>query len=82
MSIADAIHAAYPRLALGRSIVDDIVQQIRDIPERGPQFSIGLIHSKDGTGNRRLELGRLTDTPCWTTTMGRRHEHRRHRHGS
>jgi hypothetical protein len=26
---------------LGRSIVDDIVAQILDVPERGPQFSIG-----------------------------------------
>ena len=40
---AAAIHAAYPRLALGRSIVDDIVEQVREVPERGPQYSIGAV---------------------------------------
>jgi HD domain len=40
---AAAIHLAYPRLALGRSIVDDIVAQVREVPERGPQFSIGAV---------------------------------------
>jgi hypothetical protein len=38
---AAAIHEAYPRLAFARSIVDDIVEQIRATPERGPMFSIG-----------------------------------------
>ena len=38
---AAAIHQAYPRLAFARSIVDDIVEQIRAVPERGPMFSIG-----------------------------------------
>jgi hypothetical protein len=38
---AAAIHVAYPRLAFARSIVDDIVEQIRATPERGPMFSIG-----------------------------------------
>lgn len=37
---AAAIHRAYPRLAMVRSIVDDIVEQVRAVPERGPQFSI------------------------------------------
>jgi hypothetical protein len=40
---AATIHAAYPRLALGRSIVDDIVSQIHDVPGRGPMFSIGAV---------------------------------------
>ena len=38
---AAVIHEAYPRLAFVRSIVDDIVEQIRAVPERGPMFSIG-----------------------------------------
>ena len=38
---AAAIHEAYPRLAFARCIVDDIVEQIRATPERGPMFSIG-----------------------------------------
>jgi HD domain len=42
-----AIHQAYPRLALGRSIVDDIVAQIIDVPERGPQFSIGAVLTQE-----------------------------------
>src|SRR6202011_5066028 len=33
---AAAVHEAYPRLAFARSIVDDIVEQIRATPERGP----------------------------------------------
>jgi hypothetical protein len=40
---AAAIHAAYPRLELGRSIVDDIVEQVRDVPERGPGYSLGAV---------------------------------------
>lgn len=44
-----AIHAAYPRLALGRSIVDDIVAQVREVPERGPQFSIGAVLTQERT---------------------------------
>src|SRR5262249_29990834 len=42
-----AIHAAYPRLALGRSIVDDITAQVREVPERGPQFSIGAVLAQE-----------------------------------
>jgi hypothetical protein len=38
---AAVIHEAYPRLAMVRSIVDDIVAQCREVPERGPQYSIG-----------------------------------------
>lgn len=37
---AAAIHEAYPRLAMTRSLVDAIVAQCREIPERGPQFTI------------------------------------------
>ena len=44
---AAVIHAAYPRLAVGRSIVDDIVQQVREVPERGPGYSIGAVLAKE-----------------------------------
>jgi hypothetical protein len=44
---AAAIHAAYPRMALGRSIVDDIVGQIREVPERGPLYSIGATLARE-----------------------------------
>lgn len=44
---AAVIHAAYPRLALGRSIVDDIVEQVREVPERGPGYSIGAVLAKE-----------------------------------
>jgi hypothetical protein len=58
---AAAIHAAYPRLALGRSIVDDIVEQVREVPERGPRYSIGAVLAHErvnptaslATGTRR-----------------------------
>lgn len=44
---AAAIHAAYPRLAIGRSIVDDIVEQVREVPERGPGYSLGAMLTKE-----------------------------------
>ena len=44
---AAAIHAAYPRMALGRSIVDDVVGQIREVPERGPLYSIGATLARE-----------------------------------
>jgi hypothetical protein len=44
---AAVIHAAYPRLALGRSIVDDVVEQVREVPERGPGYSIGAVLAKE-----------------------------------
>ena len=44
---AAVIHAAYPRLALGRSIVDDIVEQVREVPERGPGYSIGAVLARE-----------------------------------
>jgi hypothetical protein len=40
---AAVIHAGYPRMALGRSIVDDVVEQVREVPERGPGYSIGAV---------------------------------------
>jgi hypothetical protein len=44
---AAVIHAAYPRLALGRSIVDDIVEQVREVPERGQGYSIGAVMARE-----------------------------------
>lgn len=44
---AAVIHAAYPRLALGRSIVDDIVEQVREVPERGRGYSIGAVMARE-----------------------------------
>lgn len=44
---AAVIHAGYPRLAIGRSIVDDIVEQVREVPERGPGYSIGGVLLKE-----------------------------------
>ena len=37
---AGVIHEAYPRLSITSSIVDDIVAQCREVPERGPRYSI------------------------------------------
>jgi HD domain len=37
---AAAIHEAYPRLSFITSIVDEIVAQCREVPERGPRYSI------------------------------------------
>jgi len=37
---AAAIHEANPRLSLASSIVEEIVAQCREVPERGPRFSI------------------------------------------
>jgi hypothetical protein len=34
-------------MALGRSIVDDIVGQIREVPERGPLYSIGATRARE-----------------------------------
>jgi hypothetical protein len=44
---AAVIHTAYPRLAMVRSIVDDIVGQCREVPERGPQFSIAGVLTRE-----------------------------------
>jgi HD domain len=51
------IHQAYPRLGFPRGIVDDIVEQCREVPERGPQFSIGG------------ELTRQRSTPPYLTQL-------------
>ena len=37
---AAVIHEAYPRLSITSSIVDEIVEQCREVPERGPRYSI------------------------------------------
>lgn len=37
---AAVIHEAYPRLAMISSLVDEIVKQCQEVPERGPRYSI------------------------------------------
>ena len=61
---AAALHEAYPRLAFARSIVDDIVEQIRATPERGPMFSIGhtLVSERSTPPYGHRRSSRLTDT--------------------
>jgi HD domain len=44
---AAAIHEEYPRLSFPSSIVDDIVEQVREVPERGPMFSIGAEFTRE-----------------------------------
>src|SRR6478735_4226821 len=63
---AAAIHEAYPRLAFTRSIVDDIVEQIRATPERGPMFSIGhTLVSERSTPPYVTQLERETAVSRW-----------------
>jgi hypothetical protein len=63
---AAAIHQAYPRLAFARSIVDDIVEQIRATPERGPMFSIGhTFVSERSTPPHVTQLERETAASRW-----------------
>jgi hypothetical protein len=37
---AAVIHETYPRLAMTGSLVDEIVKQCQEVPERGPRYSI------------------------------------------
>ena len=60
---AAAIHAAYPRMALGRSIVDDIVGQIREVPERGPLYSIGATLARERSTPPHLSQLEATSRP-------------------
>lgn len=38
--VARAIHEAYPRLAIGKALADEIVEQARHEPRRAPPFSL------------------------------------------
>jgi ribosomal protein S18 acetylase RimI-like enzyme len=56
---AAAIHAAYPRLGLERSLVDEIVGQAQARPEKAPRYSIAaeLLRERTTVGTTTLELG-------------------------
>jgi hypothetical protein len=47
---ADAIHGAYPRLALARSLVDAIVDQARARPQKAPPYTFAgeLVRERSG----------------------------------
>ena len=56
---AAAIHAAYPRLGMERSLVDEIVGQAQSRPEKAPGYSIAaeLVRERTTVGTTSLELG-------------------------
>lgn len=63
---AHRIHEAFPRLDFARSIVDDIVEQIHAVPERGPMFSIGgWMHKERNSGEPVTQLERHTASARW-----------------
>jgi hypothetical protein len=65
---AAAIHHAYPRLDFPRAIVDDIVQQCREVPERGPQLSPGGEYTRErATPPHLTQLERDTAAMRWGT---------------
>jgi HD domain len=56
---ATAIHAAYPRLSMERAVVDAIVAQARERPEKAPRYSIAaeLLRERTTTGLTTPEQG-------------------------
>jgi hypothetical protein len=61
-----AIHAAYPRLAMERSLVDLIVRQARERPEKAPPYSIiaELVRERS-TGEGLTLLERTLEFSPW-----------------
>jgi hypothetical protein len=55
---APRIHAAYPRLAMVRSLVDAIVERAARSPAAGPRYSIGgeLLRERQANGTTDMEL--------------------------
>jgi hypothetical protein len=55
---APRIHAAYPRLAMVRSLVDAIVERAARSPAAGPRYSIGgeLLRERQANGITDMEL--------------------------
>jgi hypothetical protein len=55
---ASAIHAAYPRLDMVRSLVDAIVERAARSPAAGPRYSIGgeLLRERQASGITEMEL--------------------------
>ncbi len=56
---AAAIHAAYPRLDMARSLVDVIVEQGRARPQKAPRYTFAgeLLRERDTAGTTALEQG-------------------------
>ncbi len=54
---AAAIHAAYPRLGMERSLVDEIVAQAQARPEKAPRYTIAgeLLRERAASGTSALE---------------------------
>jgi hypothetical protein len=63
---AAVIHRAHPRLELERSLVDVIVAQARDRPEKAPQYSItaDLLRERT-TPPHSTAMERGAATSCW-----------------
>ncbi|GAA1122375.1 HD domain-containing protein [Kribbella jejuensis] len=57
MEWAPQIHAAYPRLAMARSLTDAIVAQAARSPNAAPYYSFpsALLHERSSTGTTALE---------------------------
>jgi hypothetical protein len=56
---AAAIHAAYPRLSMERAVVEAIVSQARERPEKAPRYSIAaeLLRERTTLGTTTPEQG-------------------------
>jgi len=56
---ATAIHAAYPRLGMARSLVDEVVGQAKVRPEKAPRYSFAaeLLRERTTVGTTALEEG-------------------------
>jgi hypothetical protein len=56
---ATLIHAAYPRLAMARSLVDEVVAQAEVRPEKGPRYTFAgeLLRERATDGTTALERG-------------------------
>ncbi|MFE9773314.1 HD domain-containing protein [Streptomyces sp. NPDC005931] len=61
-----AIHAAYPRLSMATTIVDEIVAQARRRPPKAPPFSLAAeLLRERSTPPHRTRLEAMTDTARW-----------------
>lgn len=56
---AALIHAAYPRLTMARSLVDEVVEQAQLRPEKAPRYSFTaeLVRERETVGTTALEQG-------------------------
>ncbi|HEX4225406.1 MAG TPA: HD domain-containing protein, partial [Pseudonocardiaceae bacterium] len=55
---ADLVHAAYPRLDMARSLIDEIVAHAAKNPNNGPRYSLPgeLLRERESFGRTQLEL--------------------------